>query len=333
MAFTKEIPHVFVSYRGSRRDLALKISEAAKAAGWTSDTIEEYLRIPFAAGSPHEYKWLTDRFAERIEPGCTFVIMASNDANESRWVLSEAVEGFLKSYRIIIFWVSGDDPLRVVFPLPLWAYRLMSCPQAFIIDARRNPDENVAAITGILKPSRRYRITFRLQQFVTALLSIAMLISPVTVLLVSSLLPAATADTVRHLFLRPWVGLSLLWFAIVIVGVFYPSYGGPSRLAPDKFDKQIRLVTPGFTGWRWRKMITPVAFILAFFIDGLSFFNLKSMSTIGIGTYFKAFIIAVILVLLYQKVQWNLFTSHVGTIYRKLAKYYGMDLSDLMRMK
>ena len=333
MLFRKEIPRVFVSYRGSRRDLALKISESAKAAGWTSDTIEEYLQIPFAAGSMHEYEWLTDRFAERIESGCTFVIMASDDVNESHWVLSESVEGFLKAYRIIFYWVSGNDPLRVVFPLPIWTYRLMSCPQAFIIDARRNPDETVAAITGILKPSRRYRITLRLQQFVTALLGIAMAISPVTVLLVSSLLPAATANTVRYLFLRPWVVLILLWFSAVIVGVFYPSYGGPLRLASDKFNKQIRLVTPGFAGWAWRRMIYPVAFILACFIDGISFFNLKSLSTVGVGTVVKAFIISIMLGLLYQRLQLNLFTSHIGTIYRRLAKHYGLDFRDIARMR
>ena len=333
MSFTKEIPHVFVSYRGSRRDLALKISESAKAAGWTSDTIEEYLHIPFPPGSAHEYKWLTDRIEERIEPGCTFVIMASDDANESRWVLSESVEGFLKAYRIVFYWVSGNDPLKVVFPLPLFAYRLMSCPQTFIIDARRNPDEAVAAIMTILKPSRRYRITLRLQQFLTVVLSMAIGVSPGIVLVVSSLLPAATANTVRHLFLRPWVSLMLFSFSFVIAGVFYPSYGGPSRLAPDKFNKQIRLVTPGFTGWRWRKMIFPVSLILAFFIDGISFFNLKSVSAVGFGTYVKAFIIAVILRLLREKIQFNLLTHHLGTIYERLAKYYGVNLRDIARTR
>jgi hypothetical protein len=320
----KETQRVFVSYRGSRKELAVSISQAARTVGWTADTVEQYLEVPFPRDSAYEFKWLTDRISERIEPGGTFVMMASDDANESHWVLWEGLEGFLKAYRVIVCWVSGTDPLKVVFPLPRFMYRLMSCPQAFIVDARGDPQRAVAAVTRILSPSRRYRVLFRIQQVATTVVCLAMGLSPVTVLLVTSILPGSSAAAIRHALLRPWVALLSLWLSMVVIGIFYPSYGGPSRLAPDRIDRHIRLVTPGFTGWRWRKIITPVSFVLACLVDGIQLFTLKSMSVIRLGTYLKASILAVILVLLYQRVQLNMFTSHVGLIYRKLLKHYGL---------
>src|SRR5215212_2371264 len=97
---SRQINRVFVSYRGSRRDLAIRISDAAEAVGWIADTIEEDLKCPFPKESAHEFKWLTDCISARIEPGCTFVMLVSDDANESRWVLWEGLEGFTKAYRV-----------------------------------------------------------------------------------------------------------------------------------------------------------------------------------------------------------------------------------------
>src|SRR5215216_6118750 len=128
----RENSHVFVSYRASRRELAVRVSAAARESGWVADTIEEYLDSPFPRGSVEESIWLTDEFAKRIEPGCTFIMMASEDAGESRWLLWEALEGFGKSYRVIVCWLAGADPLKVVFPLSRIAYKVMHCPQAFI---------------------------------------------------------------------------------------------------------------------------------------------------------------------------------------------------------
>lgn len=329
---SKQISHVFVSYRGSRRELAIKISQAAREVGWTADTIEEYLEVPFSRDSPYEFKWLTERFSERIESGCTFIIMASHDADESHWVLWESLEGFIKAYRVIVYWVSGADPLKIVFPLPKFAYRLMPCPQAFIVDARRDPSSAVTAITRILSPSRRYRLLFRLQQIATTFVCMAIGLSPVTVLLITSVLSDPTATVMRNALLRPWVSLLLFWLSLVMVGVFYPSYGGPSRIAPDPIDRHIRLVTPGFTGWRWRRITFPLAFILACLLDGIKIFTVKSMSGIGQQTYVKALIFALILGWFYQRIKWKLFTTHIGVICSRLMKHYGVDLSKGMRL-
>jgi hypothetical protein len=321
---TSQIPHVFVSYRGSRRDLAIRISDAAEAAGWVADTIEDDLKCPFPEGSADEFMWLTDRFSERIEPGCTFVMMASDDANESRWILWEGLEGFTKAYRVIVCWLSGTDPLKMVFPLARWHYRMISSPQAFIVDARGDPNRAVVAVTRILSPSRRYRVFFRLQQVATVFVCTAMAVSPAIILFATSALPGPTAGFIRSALLRPWVCLLSLWLAMMM-GIFYPSYGGPSRIAPDRIDKYIRLVTPGFTGWRWRKMILPVSFILACMIDGVRFFSLRSMSAIGWETYLKALIFTLIIGWSYEKIQWNLFTVHLGVILKRLKKDYGLD--------
>lgn len=321
---SKEIKHVFVSYRGSRKDLAVSISRAARTVGWSADTVEQYLEVPFPRDSAYEFKWLTDRISQRIEAGGTFVMMASDDANESHWVLWEGLEGFVKAYRVIICWVSGTDPLKVVFPLQSFMYRVMRCPQAFIVDARSDPQRAVTSVTRILSPSRRYRVLFRLQQVATTAVCIAMGLLPATVLLVTSVLPVSAAAAIRHALLRPWIGLLSLWLSMIVMGIFYPSYGGPSRVAPDAIDKHIRLITPGFTGWRWRKIIVPVSFVLACLVDGIQLFTLKSMSVIGLGTYLKASILSVILILLYERIQLNLFTSHVGQIYRRLQKHYGI---------
>jgi hypothetical protein len=70
--------------------------------------------------------------------------------------------------------------------------------------------------------------------------------------------------------------------------------------------------------------------MLACLIDGVKFFTMKSMSSIGLTTYLKAAAIGIGLVWLYDRIQFNLFTSHVGVIYRKLAKHYGVDVRTLM---
>jgi peptidoglycan/xylan/chitin deacetylase (PgdA/CDA1 family) len=46
------------------------------------DTIEEDLGHPYPPGSADEFRWLTDHFEERISPGCTFIMMATDDAYE-----------------------------------------------------------------------------------------------------------------------------------------------------------------------------------------------------------------------------------------------------------
>lgn len=326
MLWSSENRHVFVSYRGSRKDLAIEISNAARENGWVADTIEQDLEIPYPRGSAHEFKYLTDRIAERIKPGCTFVMMASDDASESHWVLLEGMEGFSRAYRVIICWVSGSDPLKVVFPLSKVAYRIIRCPQSFIVDARGDPHRAVAAVTRILNPSRRYRNLFRLQQVLTNVVCAAFALLPLTVLLGTALMPVSTAASVRSLLLRPWVCLFSLWLSVIIAGAFYPSYGGPSRLAPEQVDRYVRLVTPGFTGWRWRKLITPMAFVVACLFDGVGFFTMESMSIIGKGTYIKAFVLAVLLSWGYQRIQLNLFSHHIGATYRRLLKQYGIKV-------
>jgi len=321
----RQTRHVFVSYRSSRRDLAIRISDAVKAFGWIADTVEEDLKCPFPSGSAHEFKWLTDRISSRIEPRCTFIMMVSDDAQESHWVLWEGLEGFGKAYRVIVCWLSGTDPLKLVFPLAQIAYRVIESPQSFIVDARADPNLAVTAVARILNPSRSYRVILRLQQGAIVLVGIAMAIWPVTVLLATSVLPTTTAGFIRSVLLRQWVCSLSLWLSIPMIGIFYPSYGGPSRIAPDRIDGHIRLITPGFTGLRWSRIIFPASFMLACAIDGIRFLSLDSMAAIGRGTYIKAAIIGVISTLCYDRFCWNLYTMHVGATYRRLKKHYGLD--------
>jgi len=107
---------LFVSYRSSQRDLAMRLSQIGRAAGLLVDTIELDLESPYPRGCAQESKWLTDQFAERILLGCTFIMIASEDSTRSQWLLWEALEGFAKAERVLICWVSGDDPYHVLFP-------------------------------------------------------------------------------------------------------------------------------------------------------------------------------------------------------------------------
>ena len=307
------------------------MSEAADSVGWIVDTIEEDLNCPYPRGSPEESKWLTDAFAERIEPGCTFIALVSDDADQSRWILWEALEGFTKAYRVIICWQSGGDPEKIVFPLPRYMYRIMASPQAFIVDAREDPALAVTTVKRILSPSRRYRVVVRLQQGLTLLVCLAMVLLPVTVLLGTSALSPALATSIREALLRPWVCLFSLFLAMAVTTVFYPSYRGPSRLAPDPIDNCVRLITPGFTGWRIHNLFFPLSFVLMCAVNGIELFTLRSMSTIGLSVYIEAGILQWLLRVGYERARWNLFTVHVAAIYRKLGKYYGITLAELTR--
>ncbi|MGZ8845805.1 MAG: hypothetical protein ACXW3C_05020 [Pyrinomonadaceae bacterium] len=329
MPQAKETKHVFVSYRVSRKDLAVRMSDAAESVGWIADTIEEALNSPYPPGSVEESQWLTDAFAERIEPGCTFISLVSDDADKSQWILWEALEGFTKSYRVIVCWLSGSNPEKIVFPLPRYMYRFMDSPQAFIVDARKDPELAVTAVKRILSPSRRYRVLFRLQQVLTILVCIALTLLPGTVLLGTSVLSPALANPIRSALLRPWVCLFSLWLSVPLVGIFYPSYGGPARLAPDPIDKHVRLITPGFTGWKWNSLLVPLSFVVMCTVNGIGLFTLQSMTTIGWSVYIEAGILGWLLLMGYERVRRNVFSVHLGKILRKIVKYYGVTLEEL----
>jgi hypothetical protein len=317
------VPRVFVSYRASHRELAARVSDVAREAGWASDTIVEYLDSPYPRGSGEEAAWLTEEFARRIEPGCTFIMMATEDAAESQWLLWEAMEGFTKAYRVVVCWLSGTDPLKVVFPLPPFQYKLMRCPQTFVVDARGDPERVTAAVGMILSPPLRYHVLLRLRQVMTVVLSVVLLLLPAVVLLVESLLPAPAADALHSTLRYRWAYLLAFWFSFVVIRLSFPAYDGPSRLAPYPVDKYIRMMSAGFAGPSWGKLYLPASFIAACMIDGINLFGVRSSSDIGFWTYFKATAIAALLGLGYERVRFNLFTVHVGTIYRKLKKYYG----------
>lgn len=301
------------------------MSEAAESVGWVADTIEEDLNSPHPRGSPEETIWLTDTFAERIEPGCTFISLISDDADKSRWILWEALEGFTKAYRVIICWQSGSDPEKIVFPLSRYMYRIMASPQAFIVDARKDPELAVTAVKRILNPSRRYRLLVRLQQGLTILVCLAMVLLPVTVLLGTSVLPPALATPIRDALLRPWVCLFSLTMAMMVINIFFPSYRGSSWLDPNPIDKHVRLITPGFTGWRGHELFFLFSFIVMCSVNGVGLFTLRSMSTIGWSVYVEAGILQWLLRTGYERVRFNLFTVHLGTIHRKLLEYYGIS--------
>lgn len=333
LTLTKETRQLFVSYRGSQKNLAVEISQAAKAAGWTAKTIVEYAKSPYPAGSALEAKWLTDYFAERITPGCTFVILVSEDIDESHWILWEAVEGFTKAYRIIVCWLGGSNPLQTIFPLPRWAYRIIDSPQSFIIDVRGQPRLATPAIMRILSPSRRYHFLLRLQQASTLFVSLALLILPVSVVITASALPEAAGAAMRSLLLRPWVCLAALWMSVALTVIFYPSYGGPIRLDRQAIDRRIRLITPGFTGWRWHRFIFPLSFVLICAAHGISLFALKKMAEIPFRVFIEAGALALVVRFGYERFRWNAFTVHLGKIYRKLAKHYGLSFEQMAAVR
>jgi len=116
-----------------------------------------------------------------------------------------------------------------------------------------------------------------------------------------------------------------LWLGVVFARIFYPSYGGPSRLAPNCTDKHIRLITPGFTGWRWRKLFVPFSFIIMCSLNGIELFTIQRMTTIGLKVYLEAGVLALVLRWAYEQARWNMFTVHLGIIYRKLLKHYNVS--------
>jgi hypothetical protein len=111
---------------------------------------------------------------------------------------------------------------------------------------------------------------------------------------------------------------------MALTAIFYPSYGGPSRLDPHPIDERIRLITPGFTGLRWHKFFYPACFIIACALNGIDFFSLRSMRAIGFVVYLEGAIMGLLMRMGYEKIRWNIFTVHLGTIYRKLNKFYGL---------
>src|SRR3954468_9709292 len=314
--------HFFVSYRTTHRGLAFRISDVARRAGCIVDTIEVDLASPYHRGTAVESHWLVETFPTRIVLGCTFMMIASEDASASPWILWEALEGFPKARQIVICWVSGRDPFSILFPLPRYMYRIMHSPQSFIVDARSDSDISVDAVEHILRPTLRYRFMLHLTQAGSSLVCAALLFSPLTILAVSYLLPSNAGSLLRLGLLRPWVCLVCLLLSMIFFGVFYPSYGGPLRLAPRATDRYTRLVAPGPAGPRWNKMLFAVSFVVACTLDGIQLGSISSMSVIGLGTYGKAAILGALLSICYERVRWNLFTVHLGETGRKLEQHY-----------
>ena len=318
--------HLFVSYRSSQRDLAMRLSQIGRTAGLLVDTIELDLECPYPHGSAQESNWLTEQFAERIHLGCTFIMIASEDSRQSRWLLWEAMEGFTKAERVLICWVSGDDPYHVVFPLQPHAYHIMNAPLSFLIDGRSGPSIVENAVSHILKPNLRYRVMLRITQLVVAVISIALLFSPVTVLLVAQTFPAPVKTMVTAALLRPWVAWSCLLLAMIFMGIFYPSYQGPLRLARKPTDRFVRVITRGRTGPRWSKLMYGVTFVGACLLNNIHLLSLKSASTVPLVVWIEAAIGGALFSFAYERLRFNLFTLHLGAFKRQLDKYYGFDL-------
>lgn len=268
--------------------------------------------------------WLTEQFAERIFPGCTFVMIASEDSARSRWLLWEALEGFLKAERVLICWVSGDDPYHVVFPLQPHTYRMMAAPLAFLIDGRSGLKIIEEAVSHILTPSLRYRVVLRITQIAVAVISIALLLSPVTVLLIAEILPAHAKTIVTSALLRPWIAWSSGLLAMIFMGIFYPSYQGPLRFARNPTDRFVRVITRGKTGHRWSEMIYGFTFVGACLLNHVHLLSLKSASTIPLVVWIEAAIGGVLLSLAYDRGRLNLLSHHLGAFKRQLEKSYGL---------
>lgn len=317
--------HLFVSYRSSQRDLAMRLSQIGRAAGLPVDTIELDLKSPYPQGSVHELEWLTDQFAERILPGCTFIMIASEDSTRSPWLLWEALEGFSKAERVLICWVSGDDPYHVVFPLRPYLYRIMRAPLSFLIDGRSGPGIIEDAVSHILAPDLRYRVVLRITQVAVAVISMALLLSPAVVLLVARTLPAHVSSLVTSALLRPWVAWLGLMLAMIFMGIFYPSYQGSLRFARKSTDRFVRVITRGKTGPRWSKLMYGFAFVGACSFNHVHLLSLKLASGIPLVVWIEAAIGGVLLSLAYEHGRTNLFTVHAGSFLRRLNKYYGLD--------
>ena len=280
----RDLAHAFVSYRTTHRDLAIALSDAARKTGATVDTIETDLECPSPRGSQEEFVWLTKEFEKHIPSNTTFVMIASDNYQDSPWTLVEAVQGFTKAARLIVIWRSGQDPLKSILPLNTIAYRFVQSPLSFIVDARASDAVAVHGLLRILSPSPRYRLINRTYQVANVFLCLLLVLFPVTVLAVAALVPTAS-DWLTSILLRPWVGVIAVSAGFILIPIFYPSYTGPSLFDFQPVDKCIRKTMVGFAGRRWWTIRWPVAFFLACIVTNVDILHLTSMADIGATTY------------------------------------------------
>jgi len=304
----------------------MRLSQIGRAAGLIVDTIELDLESPYPRGSAQESKWLTDQFAERIFVGCTFIMISSEDSSRSPWLFWEALEGFAKAERVLICWVSGDDPYHVVFPLRPHLYRIMSAPLSFLIDGRSGSNILEDAVSDILSPNLRYRVVLRITRIAVAVISLVFLLSPVVVLLIAGMFSAHVKTIVTSALLRPWVAWSGLMLAIIFMQIFYPSYQGALRFARKPTDRFVRVITRGKTGPRWSKLMYGFTFVGACLLNGVHLLNIKSARLVPLDVWIEAAIGGVLLSFAYERVRFNLFTHHLGGFKKQLEKYYGLDV-------
>ena len=305
----------------------MRLSQIGRTAGMLVDTIELDLASPYPRDSARDVTWLIDQFAERIVFDCTFIMIASKDSTESPWLLWEAFEAFSKAKRVLICWVSGNDPYKVVFPLePSYQYRIMRAPLSFLIDCRSGPSIAENVVAHILAPDLRYRVVLRFTQIAVVLVTLALLLFPVTVLLIAQLLPPHMGIRLTSALLRPWVAWASLSLATIFAQIFYPSYQGPLRFARKPTDRFVRVITRGDGGRQWNKLIYAFTFVGACWINGVHLLSLKSASGVPLVVFIEAGIVGFLLEYAWDRGRFNLFTHHLGAFNQKFEKYYGVKL-------
>lgn len=133
----KRRPSIFISFRNVDA-----CDESAYLEKKLSEQRINVLRLSKPVGCPHprdtieEWDWLTKRLTDTIGRIPHVLVMASDDAESSRWMVWEIISSFGFARCLFICWISGEDPSKWITPLPAWAYRLFPMPSTFLIDAR-----------------------------------------------------------------------------------------------------------------------------------------------------------------------------------------------------
>jgi hypothetical protein len=152
-------PSVFISFRStSGADASAYLDKELSEHGINVFRLSKQVDCPYPRDTIEEWDWLSKSLTATVNRIPNLVVIASEDAESSRWISWEIISsfGFRNARCLFICWISGEDPSKWITPLPTWAYRLFPMPSTFLIDAR----ETLSAdpIWRIAYPDPRTRI-------------------------------------------------------------------------------------------------------------------------------------------------------------------------------
>jgi hypothetical protein len=130
-------PSVFISFRAAGgEDESAYLEKRLSEQGINVLRLSKPVGCPYPRDTIEEWDWLSKSLTETIGRIPNFVVLASEDAESSRWIGWEITSSFGSARCLFICWISGEDPRKWITPLPAFAYRLFPMPSTFLIDAR-----------------------------------------------------------------------------------------------------------------------------------------------------------------------------------------------------